>query len=836
MNQSFQEFLNESFARFRKAPKADLDVAWAQIRDRAMKEITNETQEPRFVAAPAHGISRWRGLAASALLISVALVALVPLMPMTVGAPAVLRDGQGSRNIGFGEVVRPNGGSGGTLTLTNGTLIEMRSEAELSLERVNDSVRVRLRKGDVIVDASSKQANPLQVDTKDMSATGTLFLVSATEAGSRVAALRGVASVQQGSAQRTLSPGQQISTDPALEAVREIPWQIRSVHLAELVKQGPGTAEPRETPLAPGRETTSASLEGLVLDALTGQPVSGFTVRGPRPAMTNFVASETSRLAEQNNTTAILQSSARAISASTPPNANRPSLESLRTMTTTEDTGRFLLDGITPGRTEIAFSKLGYVPQTLTYTLVPGRRTGGLVIRATPTGVVSGRVVDATGRPAVDVRVTAFAFGNTANMPQQRSRGETTTNDRGEYRLFNLEPDRYFIGFQQPLVRSSRPPFSVAEGATLYPGVDSFSRTEFIDVKGGLETRLKDTIFSTEARLGEVQIHIRNGSTEPAKDVSFWFMNTTGSESIATTAASLAPGSRITGGRSRPPLNNVCKPDLGRPCDLGQIYFRAEPGVTVEKTYWPTLPGTYEAGAHWTDANGVTHEVTQSLDYRGEKADIALTLQADGRISMRALGEQPDGTTTPITDTVSANVCSSKSGCLSLGLPLGIRLLKGVADASGLPPGRYYFVTLTGPANMYAVSIRQSGKDVFTEGFVVSKDSDPVEIRFRSGAPRLAGKVTNAEGRGVAGALVGILPEPPLDSNSLRALRRTVRSDQDGTFEINNLMPGSYRAYAWSSATESVFVDPGFAILKDQGTHVSVGESGEPSLTLKVLD
>src|SRR5580765_2173359 len=292
-----------------------------------------------------------------------------------------------------------------------------------------------------------------------------------------------------------------------------------------------------------------SSIEGTVLDAITGQPISGFSVRGSRPALADARASAISRTVEQREANAILQPTVPSL----PVPGTAPSRESIYSEMTTNATGRFLLEGLAAGPTTVTFSKIGYLPQTIPYTLRSGQRTAGLLIQATPVGIVSGRVVDAAGRPAVNCRVTAFAFINTGGYPQQVNRGEETTNDRGEYRFWLLEPDRYFIGFQPPSVPSARPAFSVAEGALLYPGVDSLSKTEFIEVKAGNETRLKDVTFFRDAHFGEVRIHIRNDAGEPVKDLSFWFMNTTSTESIRG-------GTKVRGTQLRPLLTNRCTP------------------------------------------------------------------------------------------------------------------------------------------------------------------------------------------------------------------------------------------------------------------------------------
>jgi ferric-dicitrate binding protein FerR (iron transport regulator) len=84
--------------------------------------------------------------------------------------------------IGEQEIVRSDGGSGATLVLADGSRVEMRSQSELSLERADGGVRIRLNRGGVIVNAAKQRAGRhLYVQTKDMtvSVVGTIFLVNA---------------------------------------------------------------------------------------------------------------------------------------------------------------------------------------------------------------------------------------------------------------------------------------------------------------------------------------------------------------------------------------------------------------------------------------------------------------------------------------------------------------------------------------------------------------------------------------------------------------------------------------------------------------------------------
>jgi hypothetical protein len=67
------------------------------------------------------------------------------------------------------------------------------------------------------------------------------------------------------------------------------------------------------------------------------------------------------------------------------------------------------------------------------------------VVTLTPVAVVSGRIVDADGDPISGVLVRAMEYGYVNGKRQLRMARFTTSDDRGQYRLFDLVPGRYFV-------------------------------------------------------------------------------------------------------------------------------------------------------------------------------------------------------------------------------------------------------------------------------------------------------------------------------------------------------------------------------------------------------
>ena len=209
------------------------------------------------------------------------------------GAPAVVEAGESSiylvsdgltqrlqpnAPIAFGEIVRSNGGAGGMLRLTDGSRVEVRSQSELTFERADDGVRIRLGRGGIIVNAAKQLAGHLYVHTKDVtvSVIGTVFLVNAEEQGSRVAVIEGEVRVQQGATEKKLTRGEQVATNPQMQVppvIEEIAWSRNaSAHQALLLQSSVAP-----TPLPTAR---NAADEPLAFEEASVRP-SGVTVSGP---------------------------------------------------------------------------------------------------------------------------------------------------------------------------------------------------------------------------------------------------------------------------------------------------------------------------------------------------------------------------------------------------------------------------------------------------------------------------------------------------------------------------------------------------------------------------
>lgn len=233
--------LDETLSHYLHAPGS----FWRELSDASRAKIMESTidasSEPEHPPQQVPRPSRWRRpLVAAGLSTAIVFSALIALYSQR-------------QNLNTGEIIRTHE-SPRVLTLADGSLVEMRSHSDLSTETVNDGVRIHLIKGDVIVTAAKQAAGRhLYVLTKDakISVVGTVFLVRAETEGSRIAVIEGEVRVQQGTTITTLLPGQQIATNPTMEAgtlKEELLWSPRVGTHAALLQQTSSSSPPSSLP------------------------------------------------------------------------------------------------------------------------------------------------------------------------------------------------------------------------------------------------------------------------------------------------------------------------------------------------------------------------------------------------------------------------------------------------------------------------------------------------------------------------------------------------------------------------------------------------------------
>jgi hypothetical protein len=132
------------------------------------------------------------------------------------------------------------------------------------------------------------------------------------------------------------------------------------------------------------------------------------------------------------------------------------------TVVNTDDQGRFILANLSAGSYRVRVGRDKYLPSELTPVEIKdhGTTKDGMMPTLTPEAVISGRVTDPDGEPAVRVFVRAYSGEKLA--------AEARTNDLGEYRLFGLASGAYVISAER--YPGPRVETSTQMGGRTFPG------------------------------------------------------------------------------------------------------------------------------------------------------------------------------------------------------------------------------------------------------------------------------------------------------------------------------------------------------------------------------
>jgi hypothetical protein len=189
-------------------------------------------------------------------------------------------------------------------------------------------------------------------------------------------------------------------------------------------QRGGGAPPPQAPPAARG----TGLILGQVVDAATGQPIAD--------AVVTYMGQESGRGRGRGPQ---------------PPAAGLPP-PLLRFVTGTD--GRFVLRDLPAGQIQIEVTASGYLngragqahPEGMVrpVVLAEGERNGSVRIRLWKYGVISGRITDETGEPAVGAQVRVVKRGATGGLPLAFS-SPGRTDDRGVYRISTLAPGDYYV-------------------------------------------------------------------------------------------------------------------------------------------------------------------------------------------------------------------------------------------------------------------------------------------------------------------------------------------------------------------------------------------------------
>lgn len=386
-----------------------------------------------------------------------------------------------------------------------------------------------------------------------------------------------------------------------------------------------------------------------------------------------------------------------------------------------------------------------------------GLISDGLIFRLAPYAVIGGTITDDSGDPVSHARVSLFRQDTRNGTDKIVRAGMAFTDDSGAYEFARLEPGNYFLSvaatpwYASPshphwdasdnvTPETTRSPLDVAYPITFYADVTDENDATPIPLKAGGHERIDFTLHAVPAVHLSFKIPAAPGQSSHAPQIQHEVFGTT-----QVDAATLYYGGDV--------VNNSML--IGVP-ELAPGHYKV------------ILPNNYAADV---DASG-------DLDL--DAAHMAPLSDVSGKIAMA------DSTPLPGRMSVSLQAIDGDSPS------------DGRTDANGsftiheVSPGSYQLSVSAEGKRLHVAQIMATGATV--DGHILKIGSQPVDLAATlvEGAATISG-FAKQNGKPSSGVMLLLVPN---HSKFNSDLFRRAQSNSDGSFELRQVVPGSYTLVA----------------------------------------
>lgn len=439
------------------------------------------------------------------------------------------------------------------------------------------------------------------------------------------------------------------------------------------------------------------------------------------------------------------------------------------------------------------------------FSLRTGEKLTGLEFHVESRGEIDGRVLDENGHPpVVPVTVRAvkveYSFAGDGKKYLQPLR-MVQTDKQGAYQLSGLPPDHYLI----EVIRAGELQFS-ANGPFLPRGLGLPSQAPRLP---GLQVFYTDSLNPAAAK--EVAV----GPGAKVEGINFRFPK------IRRFSVTGSATSKIRGGGPYMTMLILRRNAYYTSHSVGASMF-LEPAGAFD--LHDISPGDYTILAVQRVGNtpyslGILSFVNSTTVAAGV-ADIEVSRQnvtgANVKMSppvRRLAGQLVVQGNAPIPAGKVSIRLMGESGEAKLGAePLFHVNPDGSFVMKNLWPGLYRVRLRSAIPRMYIESVRMGTQDALAHPLEIRPGTTPgpVEVNVGLNPAALSGTVFGANGRPIQGATVVLVPEPAL--RDAPELYRSVVTDQNDRFLMQDIRPGKYTVYAWRMIDQGAWFDP--AVMK----------------------
>jgi len=527
--------------------------------------------------------------------------------------------------------------------------------------------------------------------------------------------------------------------------------------------------------------------------------------------------------------------------------------------TITQDDGRFTFGDIEPGEYRLQAQSTRYGgaaygqrkpngPGAI-LTIAPGQRLSDIKVSMVPTGAIAGRITGRSGEPLAYANVQALRYSYQEGQRILAVVQTTTTDDRGEYRLFWLTTGKYVV-VAGP--RSS--PISTGVVAPLRPG--EAIRNELIGLRGMTSDALLEGSNLTKRIL-------EDGSVVEESWMPIYYPATTDraqASAVDVTAGSTVTGIDITLGPS--PVQTIRGRVTGitpgsqatvalasaTQGTLGQIISKGASTIDGSFVFAGVLPGSYFLTAQ--DRAGLVATPMAVLVGDRDVDNLSIGLAPAVRVSVRITAEGVTaGSSDPfygLTGTLRPLLDNPQSG----GSPANVRSANMPLSAGNalvlqnVAPGDYQF-NISQPVVFGQASLRENVKPLHIKSIRLGREDAFGTIHISSNTTEVLEVVLTTETGSVEGVAIGRAGDPaanvtvvlvPTNARKRTALYQTLVTGSDGKFRFRGIPSGDYTLFAWEDIETGAWENAEFMRpYESRGRAVRVSENGKEAVEVNVI-
>jgi len=468
----------------------------------------------------------------------------------------------------------------------------------------------------------------------------------------------------------------------------------------------------------------------------------------------------------------------------------------------TDSGGGFRFTGLAAGNYLISAQKPQFTadPNSPNNTVELSGSTPDVKLKLSPLAVITGKVMDQDGQPLWDASVVAVSVQVVDGLRQTTNDRTVSTDDRGMFRLWNLQPGRYFLkaagygGGTHAYVGDNLPQFFGDRGfAPAYlGGGKKLDSATALEIGPGSETHadLKVQIEPAHAVRGVL------GNFVPHRTVRFELLQN--GESLPASPVS------VNSETGRFEIQSVV--------NGGYILHATQDDATAD------VPVNMSG----TDLEGLAPTLLPGVDLK------VVTLDSSPPAEPASSGEQPP---MRLFCTVALHPADGRS---NLPLPMSRPGANGEGTIHGVTAGLYRAAPSCFGGHIQSAML--GSQDLLLNPMVkIDAGGEPpaIQIAAMRGGGTIAGKLTLEKPEKPDNLTVLIVPQFAESTGPQESPVMDFSEEGSGLmFSFANLAPGAYTVYAFAGREQLEFRNSKFLQTLTGGVSVQVENNAEKNITL----